>query len=190
MSRLALAALLALAPSAALAASGGEEGGGWGFFWQALNLALLVGVLVWFGRTPVRQFFTDRRHRVRQDLESSARLLAEAEARLAEWRGKLASLDAEIGAAHETSRRLAEAERERILAEARASAERIRRDAGTAVDQEVRRARAALRAEASDLAVELAERILRDELTGADRERLVAEFVERIERAPAPRAEG
>ena len=185
MSRLALAALVVLAPSAALAAGGGEHGGGgWSFFWQALNLALLVGVLVWFGRTPVRQFFTDRRHRVRQDLESSARLLAEAEAKLGEWQGRLAGLDAEIGKARETSRRLAEAERERILAEARASAERIRRDATTAVDQEVRRARRALRAEASDLALELAERILREELSAADRERLVTEFVERIERAP------
>jgi F-type H+-transporting ATPase subunit b len=185
MSRLALAVLLALAPSAALAASGGEQGGvGWNLFWQALNLALLLGVLVWFGRAPVRQFFTDRRHRVREDLESSARLLAEAEARLDEWQGKLARLDAEIAEARETSRRLAEAERERILAEARASAERIRRDTTTAVDQELRRARRALRAEASDLALELAERILREQVTGADRERLVAEFVERIERAP------
>jgi F-type H+-transporting ATPase subunit b len=184
MSRLALAALLALVPGAAAAAGGGEGGGGWGFFWQVLNLGLLLGVLVWFGRAPVRQFFTDRRHRVREDLESAARLLAEAEARLAEWQGKLARVDAEIGEARETSRRLAEAERDRILAEARASAERIRRDATTAVDQELRRARRALRAEASDLALELAERILREQLTGADRERLVAEFVERIERAP------
>jgi F-type H+-transporting ATPase subunit b len=184
VSRLALAACVALAPSAAFAASGAEGGGGWSFFWQALNLALLVAVLVWFGRAPVRQFFTDRRHRVREDLESSARLLAEAEAKLAEWQGKLARVDAEIREAHETSRRLAEAERERILAEARTSAERIRRDATSAVDQELRRARRALRAEASDLALELAERILREELTAADRERLVTEFVERIERAP------
>jgi F-type H+-transporting ATPase subunit b len=184
MSRLALAAWLALFPRAALAAGGGEGGGGWTLFWQVLNLALLVGVLVWFGRTPVRQFFTDRRHRVREDLESSGRLLAEAEAKLGEWQGKLARLDAEIGEARETSRRLAEAERERILAEARATAERIRRDATTAVDQELRRARRALRAEASDLALELAEGMLREQLTSADRERLVAEFVERIERTP------
>jgi F-type H+-transporting ATPase subunit b len=186
--RVGLAALLGLLPHAALAATEGHEGGGWSFFWQVLNLVLLVGVLVWFGRLPVRQFFGERRHRVREDLESSARLLSEAEARLAEWQAKLASLDAEIAEAHATSHRLAEAERERILAEARSSAERIRRDATTAVDQELRRARASLRAEAADLALELAERILREELTGADRERLVAEFVERLERAP--RAEG
>lgn len=181
----ALTALFALAPSAALASTGAEEAGFWGFFWHVLNLALLVGVIVWFGRAPVRQYFADRRYRVRENLESSARLLAEAEARLTEWQGKLAHLDTEIEEARATSRRLAEAERERILADARVRAERIRRDTTAAVDQEVRRARLALRAEASDLALELAERWLRDELTAADRERLVAEFVERIERAPA-----
>jgi F-type H+-transporting ATPase subunit b len=188
MSRLAPAALLVLLPRTAFAATGGTEGGGWSFFWQVANLALLLGVLVWFGRTPVRQYFGERRHRVREDLERSERLLAEAETQLAAWRAKLARLDAEIGEAHEASRRLAEAECERILSEARASAERIRRDATTAVDQEMRRVRAALRAEASDLALEIAEGILREELGAADRERLVAEFVERIERAP--RAEG
>jgi F-type H+-transporting ATPase subunit b len=188
--RLAPAAILALAPSVAFAATGGEQGGGWTFFWQVLNLALLVGVLVWFGRAPVRQYFSDRRHRVRESLDSSARLLAEAEARLADWQQKLARLDDEIAATRETTRLLAEAERERIVAEASASAERIRRDAGLAVEQEVRRARTMLRAEAAELALELAGRLLREELTADDRERLVAEFVERIERTQAPGAGG
>jgi F-type H+-transporting ATPase subunit b len=190
MRRLVAAAILALAPSAAFAATGGDEGGGWTFFWQVLNLVLLVAVLVWFGRAPVRQYFGDRRHRVRESLDSSARLLAEAEARLAEWQQKLARLDDEIAATRETTRQLAEAERERILAEARTSAERIRRDAVLAVEQELRRARTTLRAEASELALELAERMLREELTADDRERLVAEFVERIERSQAPGAGG
>jgi F0F1-type ATP synthase membrane subunit b/b' len=47
-----------------------------------------------------------------------------------------------------------------------------------------------LRAEAAELALELAGRLLREELTADDRERLVAEFVERIERAQAPGAGG
>jgi F0F1-type ATP synthase membrane subunit b/b' len=58
------------------------------------------------------------------------------------------------------------------------------------VEQELRRARTMLRAEASELALELAERMLREELTADDRERLVAEFVERIERSQAPGAGG
>jgi F-type H+-transporting ATPase subunit b len=71
-----------------------------------------------------------------------------------------------------------------LLADARAAAERIRSDAANAVDHEVRRAQANLRAEASQLAVELAAGILREQVTTQDRDRLIDEFIARIERTP------
>ena len=69
----------------------------------------------------------------------------------------------------------------RILAEARATADRIRRDAQTAVDQEVRRAQAKLREEAADLALELAAKKLQTGVTESDRDRLVDEFITRVQ---------
>jgi F-type H+-transporting ATPase subunit b len=175
--------LASLAPTPAQAASDALGGGPWSVFWHAVNLALLIGVALYFGRKPIRQFFADRRAHIRESLESSSRLLEEAEARLAEWQGRLARLDSELETIRATSTKLAAAERERLLADARASAERIRRDAHAAVEQELRRARSALREEASDLAMDLAERLLQSHLNQADRERLVDEFVERVERA-------
>jgi F-type H+-transporting ATPase subunit b len=186
--RLAPCALLGLA-APALAAGGGEEGGSaLEFVWHLVNLALLLGVLVYFGRAPIRRFFAERRRRVRDELEGSARLLAEAEGRLADWQGRLARLDAEIAELGIASRRLAEAQREQILADARAGVERLRRDAAAAIEQELRRARTALREEASDLAIGMAERLLRERVDDSDRARLVDEFVERVGRTPAPPA--
>ncbi|GAG46290.1 unnamed protein product, partial [marine sediment metagenome] len=89
-----------------------------------------------------------------------------------------------------TSRERAEAERENLIADANATAERIRSDATAAIDQELRRSRDLLRDEAADLAVELAENLLRDRVTAEDRERLVSEFIERIESASAPSGAG
>ena len=83
----------------------------------------------------------------------------------------------------EISRRRIEEEAERILAEANATAERIRNDAQVAADQELRRAQRRLREEAADIALDLAGTILREQATDADRERLMDEFITRVEPA-------
>jgi len=186
VSRIAIAGLLALASSAPAAASGGEGGGGLGdLVWPALNLAILLGALVYFGRQPVRDFFASRKGRIQGELDAAARALAEAESRYADWQRKLTVLDAEMTRIREQARQRAESEREHILADASAAAERIRGDARAAVDQELRRAREELRREAAELAIEIAAETLRARVTDADRSRLVDEFIETIERSGA-----
>jgi len=174
----ALAAGVLLAARPALAA---EEGGGaMTLVWNAVNLALLVGVIVYFARRPLVRHLRERRREIADDLETSSGLLAQAEARLAEWRERVERLDSELAEIRDTSRRLAEEEREAILGQARAAAERIRRDAQAAVDQEVRRARRELAEQAAALAVELAEGMLRENVGPRDQARLFDEFVERV----------
>jgi F-type H+-transporting ATPase subunit b len=184
--RAGVAGLLALAASAPAAASGGE-GGDWlgDLFWPALNLALLLGALVYFGRRPIQELFAARQGRIRGELDGAARALADAESRYADWQRKLAALDAEMVRIREQARQRAESEREHILADASAAAERIRADASAAVDQELRRAREDLRREAAELAIEIAAETLRTRVTDADRSRLVDEFIETIERSGA-----
>jgi F-type H+-transporting ATPase subunit b len=172
-------ALLAFGAGAARASDEGGAGGG--LLFPLLNLALLLGVLFYFARKPIRDFFSERRGTIQAALEDAARMRAEAEARYAEWQRKLAALEAELDEIRTHSRERAEAERERILSDARAAAERIRGDARAAVQQEVERARRALREEAADLAVEIAAERLRGQVRDADRARLIDEFIERIE---------
>jgi len=166
----------------ALAASGGEGDVTKDLLYRVLNLVLLIGVLVYFARKPIQGFFSDRRNQIRDSLDSASELCRRAESRYSKWQRKLADLEDELASIRETARERAEREREQILADARAAAERIEHDARSAVDQEVRRAKAQLRDEASELAVELAAEILREQVTTQDRERLFDEFLERIER--------
>ena len=168
--------LLAASPAAA-----SEEGGGlMAFVWEAGNLLLLLGVLVYLGRKPVLNYMSERRQRIQDNLASSERLLREAEARLAEWNQKASKLDVEIEELRQMARERAEQERLQILEDARATAERIKRDAASGVDREVERAKQALRDEAADLSVELAGKLLQDQVTDGDRDRLVDEFVAEI----------
>jgi len=182
-----VALALALLPVAARAASeGGEHGAsGMTLVWHALNLLILIGVLVYFARGPIAGYLNARRAQIEDGIQSAGRELAEAEKRLGACEQRAAQLDAELDEIRRVVREQAEGERDRLLAEARATGERIRRDAVAAAEQEVRHARERLRSETVDLAVKLASDILRSQVTDADRTRLVDDFVQSVEQTPA-----
>ncbi len=154
------------------------------FLWPALNLAILIAVLVYFARKPLQAYFEKRRSEIQGELQSAADQLATAESTYAKWQRRMIDLESELDEIRATSRQRAEAERERIIQDARATAERIRRDATAAVDLELRRARETLREEATQLAIELAGERLSREVTEADRDRLIDEFIGLIASTP------
>lgn len=149
--------------------------------WQAFNLVVLLAVLYFAARKPIAAFFGDRRSQIQTNLDESARLLAEAESRNSALQRRLVDLGSEIEEIRELTRRRAEDESERILAEAGKTAERIRSDATAAIDQELRRAQQELREEAAHLVLDSATEILRDQIAEGDRERLMDEFITRVE---------
>ena len=157
--------------------------------YQSFNLALLLGVLIYFGRKPISEFFSTRRSGIQSELSEAAELLSQAEQRNSELQRRLVDLGSEIEGIQEEAGRRAEEEAERILADARATAERIRRDAQAGVAQELRRAQSELREEAADLALELAAQKLNEQVGEADRDRLVDEFILRVEANPAEGAD-
>jgi F-type H+-transporting ATPase subunit b len=158
-----------------------SEGGGGSFLFRTVNFLLLIAVILYFAGKPIREFFKERRIEIQNDLQEAAEFRREAEARYAKWQRKLVDLEEELAQIRATSRERAEAERRRIIADANAAAERIRSDATAAIEQELRRSREVLSEEAANLAVELAANLLREHVTDADRDRLVTEFIERIE---------
>jgi F-type H+-transporting ATPase subunit b len=181
--RSAVALLVLLHALPAYAADPSEEGLKV-LLWPAVNLVLLIAVLVYFTRKPLQAYFEKRREDIHGELQSAADQLAAAETAYAKWQRRMIDLEGELEEIRETSKQRAEAERERIIEDARATAERIRRDSMAAVELELRRARETLREEAAQLAVELAgERLLR-EVTDADRDRLVDEFIDLIASTP------
>lgn len=184
---IAIAATMLIA-GAAQAAGGGDADPVREAIFQAVNLVILLGVLGYFARGPIGEFFSGRRTDIRKELDEAANLLTEAEQRNADLQRRLVDLNSEVEGIREAATRRAEEEAERILADARASAARIRTDAQAAVDQELRRAQAELRKEAADLALEIAARKLTENVTDGDRDRLIDEFIMRVE--PAASREG
>jgi len=177
--RIGLLSILLLAPELAFASE--ESGGGSHFFWEWANLVLLVVVLVFVARKPVLAYLADRRSDIEGNIEGAEKLFSDAKTRLAEWNARADQLDNEVAEIKRSAKAAAEQERDRLIADARETAERIKGNAQSAVAREVRRAREELRSEATSLAVELAENLLREQVSDADQARLVDEFVTRVE---------
>jgi len=149
--------------------------------YQAFNLILLLGVFYYFGRGTVSEFFASRRSGIQSELTEAASLLAEAEQRNSDLQRRLVDLSSEVDEIKSSAAQRATDEADRIVADAKVAAERIRTDAQAAIDQELRRAQSSLRDEAADLALALAAGKLKDQVGDADRDRLIDEFITRIE---------
>ncbi len=145
-----------------------------------LNFVALVWLLVRFGRKPLGDFLHQRHVSVRKDLDEAAQLHREARARLAEIEGKLAALDREISEIKQAVAADAELERERIIKNAEAEAERIVKQADDILAREVRNAQRRLEVEAVDAALTAAEKLIKQQLTEEDRQRLDEEYFAQI----------
>ena len=196
--RVRAASLFALglcAPRLAAAAAAGDGGAG-ELVWLAINLCILIAVAIHFARRPISAHAETRRRRIEAELTGAREELAAAERRLAECQQSIVELDAEIEAVREAVRAQGEAERARIIEEARITAQRSAEAADLFIARELRIARSQLRRELAERTVDLAAELVERRVDEGDRERLLGEFLDRVEafgspaggRAPAPGA--
>ena len=182
-----VSALLLLAVTVALPAlassSGGHADSGvlmTDFIWRMFNFAVTIGILVYFVRKPIKNGLAGRRAGIATNLEEAEKAQADAEAKFAEYDEKLNKAEAEIEVIAADLKREGELERERIIAQAKESAEKIRTDAEKSAGFEIARAKAELKAEATRLAVELAEGLLKKNFTDKDQSRLLDEYMKKV----------
>lgn len=146
-------------------------------FWQTLNLAAFVGLLVWLLRRPISQFFGNRGKDVAESLRKAEAEKSRAEALAAEIAERLARIEVEIEGLRTHAREQAEAEEKEISARALEEAERVAARSRAELDARVRSARNELTAYAADLAVEIARDLVTRNVTPEDEKRLVADGV-------------
>ena len=152
--------------------------------WNLPNFLILVTILWYFGRGPLKEHLVARRAALAEAIAGAERRRLEAEDRHREYEEKLARIEQEIASLLQTLREEGEREKERVLLKAREEAERIKHDAEFTAKQELRKAQAALREEAAALTVELAEKIIRQTITGEDQERILRDYLARVELKP------
>lgn len=168
-----------LAPSMAFASAEGGHGDS-GMTWKIINFVILaVGVyLVW--TKAISGLLKKRGSEISNAIEEARKAKDAADRNAAEYREKLSILDSKVSEIHNELKLEGEAEKARIIAEAAKSAEAVKAQAKVAAEQEIKKARIEIREEAARLAVQLAEDILKKELSPADQERLVKGYLNNL----------
>jgi F-type H+-transporting ATPase subunit b len=149
-------------------------------FAKLVNLAIFLTVLYLLLRKPMREFFRQRLASVREMLDRAAREKKEATAKMSQLDARLNRLDADLREIGAQSDREAAAERARMDVEAKKDVEKIREIAAREVEAAKQVALADLRAFAATTAVDLAEQMIRREMTSADDAKLVARVGEEM----------
>jgi F-type H+-transporting ATPase subunit b len=138
--------------------------------WKTIAFLIFLGLLYWLGWEPITKALREREEEIQSSIQRAEAALEEAK---------------EIQAENEKARRNAEQKAQRILREARESAEELREEekaktrreiqqmreqAQADIEREKQAALQELRDEVADLAIEAAEKIIEEDLD-ADRHR-------------------
>lgn len=180
MKSLVFLSLLCAAPAFAEEEAAAQEVNWVSFAEQSATFLIFVGGLVYYMRKPMRSFFASRHEAVKHAVEEAQKAKADAEAKFAEYQKKMNALDQELADLRETMKRSAESERARMVSDAEDAKRRIERDTEAVIAMELDRARQALNIEAADLAVKMAQDILRREIKPEDQKRLANEFASEL----------
>jgi F-type H+-transporting ATPase subunit b len=146
------------------------------FLYRVLNFSLLVAGLAYFVAKPLKNALTNRREGIEQELREAREAAEYAEKRFAEYDAKLTRAEEEIGQIKADIKHEAELEKKRIIENAEKMAAKIKEDSGKTAENEIEKARLALRQEAAELAVELAGDLLKKNFNREDQARLVEEY--------------
>ena len=169
--------------SAALASSGGENYTyTWkDWLWPVVNFSILMFILIFFGKKPLGDFFKGRTALIEKSIKEAAEAKALAEKTLAEVKSRLSNTDAEIAKIVEAARKSGEKEKEAIIAEGEHMKEKIIEQAKANIDFELQKAKESIKSEASLLALELAEKQLKEKLGQSEQETLIDDYIKRLE---------
>jgi F-type H+-transporting ATPase subunit b len=147
------------------------------------NFAILVGLLVYFLKTPVSVYLVSRATAIRRDLVTAAEMRASAAAQLAEIERKLQSLPAELAALKAQGAQDVAAEQARIAQAAAVERERLIQQTRREIEMRLRVARRELTEHAAQLAVRIAEERIKRTITPDDQMRLVDRYTAQLREA-------
>ena len=168
--------------TAAYASGGGsnEEPSWFNFTWRGVNFLILAGVLYWLLAKKVKAFFAGRHEGIRTALAEAVTAREEAEKKFREYAAKLNKATGEIDEITRMIQAQGLAEKERIIEDARKTAEKMKEDTQARMEQEFNKASRELRIEAVRLSTQMAGELLRKNIQADDHEALVKDYIEKV----------
>jgi len=180
----ALVSVLCLIGAPALVMAAEEHGGGGGLInidksliIQVINFLILLFVLHRLLYKPLLAKMDERSSAIKKSLDEAQAARADAARAQEENAARLKAAYAEAASIREQALRDAQEEARKNIESAQAQARKMVEDTKAQLDGEIRRAREELRREVSDLAIGVAEKLVRKSLRDEDHRRIVDDAI-------------
>jgi F-type H+-transporting ATPase subunit b len=179
-----IAGLLVLFSSAsAFAVDGGEHPSIFQMYlWPVINFLILVAIIIYVSKKmDIKGYFRRRTELIEQSIREAREAKELAQKALNEVEERLKLKDSEIAAIMAGAGRSGENEKARLIEDGDKLKGRILEQAKTNIDYEVKRAKESIKREAVEIAMELAEKKLKEKLSKDEQLRLLEESLTKIE---------
>lgn len=151
-----------------------------GWILKIANMALFIGVLVYFVGGPVKKAFAERGEAIRKANQEARERSARAEQMAGEIQARLTAIEGEVRAIHERAQAEGERQKRELMTAAEAESQKILNAARTEVANRLKHARTELTEYAGQLASERAEQILREGINDQDQKKLFQESLREV----------
>ena len=153
--------------------------------WTGITFLVLLVVLGKFAWGPIVKMLAEREATIRDAIESAKKERAEAERLLSEQKQALAQAQREAAELARRNQQEVESLRQELTARARKEADELVATARQQIAEEISKARAELKAQGADLAIDAAGRLVKANLDDKAQRVLVEEYIAQL---PATRA--
>lgn len=176
---LAALGLVALTSSAALAAGGGFQFDVHGYY--IIDFIVFVAILYFLARKPVAAFLEKRHENAKAEMGAASAARDRAKERIDKYEGLLAGLEDEIARIRGEFKADGERQREKILADALRTSDKLKADTELRIRQETAQARQDLEHEITEAVVTKAEEKLRKQMTPDKQHQLIKAYIQQLE---------
>lgn len=149
--------------------------------WPVINFAILVIVLFLAGRKPIKEYFKKRTELIEKSIQEAKEAKELAKQSLEEVRERLRNTDREINEILEAAKKSGEKEKEALIAEGVELKNKILEQARANIEFELQKAKKAIKSEAALMALELAEKQLKERLGREKQDELIDEYIKKLE---------
>ncbi len=173
-----------LLTAVAFAAGGGEahESVFKEYLWPVINFLVLLAILFYgFKKADIKGYFKKRTELIEQTLNEARQAKELAQKALAEVDERLKVKDKEIEEIVASAKYSGEREKARLAEEGERMKEKIMEQARTNIEFELKKAKESIKDEAVGIAMELAEKKLKEKMTKEEQMKLLEESVAKIE---------
>ncbi len=153
--------------------------------WTAITFVVLLIVLSRFAWGPIVKMLNERERTIRDAIDAAKKERHEAERLLAEQRDGLSRAQREAAELARRNQQEVEALRQELTSRARKEADELVSTARQQIAEELSKARAELKAQVADLAIDAAGRLVKANLDEKAQRKLVEEYIAQL---PANRA--